>query len=208
MNLHEEMKAIESHEMAVRLNLALSLHQLFKIAQGEEAINSLRNKLNDEETIKSILLRIHELVELSPDPRYENPYDTAVAVYTWVLYTNNLSIGRLAAEYASRLRQGFWAPEYARQILVGNLLWNGASISKQIIQEPLASTKTEASGCLTMTDMIGGRIWDTNFFITLGGEPTQPERWAKPSEKKTLISTDKYYNPSQAGPGVRILSPV
>ncbi len=182
MKIHEEMKAIESHEMAVRLNLALNLRQLFEIAQREEAINSLRNKLNDEETIKSILLRIHELVELSPDPRYENPYDTAIAVYTWVLYTNNLSIGRLAAEHASRLRQGFWAPEYARHILVGNLLWNSAGLSEPSTRERKPSTKTEAGECLITAVMSDRNIASAEFlkfFRIPSRVQTNPLPWSK-----------------------------
>lgn len=207
MNLHEEMQTIESHEMAARLNLALNLRQLFGIAQGEEAINSLRKKLDDAETIKLILLRIHELVELSPDPRYENPYDTAIAIYLWVLFTNNNYVGGFAAEHASRLRQGFWTPEYVRHIQVGDILRNEASLSKPIMLEPIDSTRTEANECLIITAMLGSNLRRTEFFIAWVGVSIKPEPWSTPSEDEIPITPALTYNQPKTEPGVSILTP-
>ncbi|GAH80988.1 unnamed protein product, partial [marine sediment metagenome] len=165
----------------------------------------LREKLKDAENIKSVLLRINELVELSPDPRYENPYDTAVAVYTWVLYNKNIYIGRIAADYASRLRQGFWAPEYARYVMLGNLLWNGASLSMTSQPQPNVIKRTEAGDCFVMTDLLGMNIRNTVLFLTEDWRLIGPEPWIKSSRADFVKEPFQKYDYPQEQPGVRIM---
>lgn len=208
MNIHEEMQAIESHDMAVRLNLALTMHQLFMIAQSEEVVLSLREKLKDTENLKSVLLRINELVELSPDPRYENPYDTAVAVYNWVLYNKNIYIGRIAADYASRLRQGFWAPEYARYVRLEIMLWNGASLSKPSQPEPNAIKRTEAGDCFVMTDLLGWNIRNAVLFLTEDWCLIGPESKIKSSRADFVKEPLRKYDYPKEQPGIRIMRSV
>ncbi len=117
MNIRELFRNIESHDLAADLNLALNLSNFFKIADEQESIRNLKLLINDLDNINIILLRINDLIEEKVDLRYENPYDTAVAVYTWALFSEHKQAGKIAAEYATNLRQGWWAIKYARNIL-------------------------------------------------------------------------------------------
>ncbi len=117
MNIKELFRNIESHDLAADLNLALNLRNFFKIADEQASIKNLKLLINDSENINIILLRIKDLIEQKVDLRYENPYDTAVAVYTWALFSEHRQAGKIAAEYSTNLRQGWWAIKYARNIL-------------------------------------------------------------------------------------------
>ncbi len=117
MNIRKVFQKIESHDFAAELNLALNLSSLFKIAEEQESVQNLKFLINDLKNSSIILLRIKELIEEKVDLRYENPYDTAVTIYTWALFSEHTQAGKIAAEYATSLRQGWWAIKYARDIL-------------------------------------------------------------------------------------------
>lgn len=117
LNIREIFRNIESHDLSAELNMALNLSNFFRIADEQESIQNLKLLINDLENINIILLRIKDLIEEKVDLRYENPYDTAVTVYTWALFSGHTQAGKIAAEYATSLRQGWWAIKYARDIL-------------------------------------------------------------------------------------------
>ncbi|MEE9465876.1 MAG: hypothetical protein V3W14_09930, partial [Candidatus Neomarinimicrobiota bacterium] len=117
MNIRETFRKIESHDLAAELNMALNLSNFFKIAEEQESVQNLKYLIRDLENISILLLQIKGLIEEKVDLRYENPHDTAITIYTWALFLEHKQAGKIAAEYATSLRQGWWAIKYARSIL-------------------------------------------------------------------------------------------
>ncbi len=130
MDLKEIYHKIESHDTSGQLNLAPNLRHFFLYAEKLVCVQELRNLPNDPETITATLMRILSLVNEDIDIRYENPYDTAITIYLWDLFLRSEIVGKIAADYATRVRQGWWAPRYAQHVLKKTVFYTPAGIEE------------------------------------------------------------------------------
>ena len=116
MDIKAAFREIESHETSAQLNLAPNLRHLFLYAEQLESVQKLRELLEKQDNINLTLMRIVSLTNETIDHRFENPYDIAITVYTWALFLRLAIAGKIAADEAAKLRQGWLAPKYARHV--------------------------------------------------------------------------------------------
>jgi hypothetical protein len=118
MTLDEVMKEIESHAFAARVNVASDLRTFLRAAQAERSVNDLLEELDSPEKRPAVLSKIYELTQRQVDPRYENPWDTALAVYVWAMSVRDSDLATIAAEAAAQAPQCWWAAKLSRKILL------------------------------------------------------------------------------------------
>jgi hypothetical protein len=118
MTLDEAMKEIESHEFAARVNVASDLTTFLQAAQAEPSVNCLLEELDSPEMRPAVLSKVYELTQRQVDPRYENPWDTALAVYVWAMSLRDLDLAKVAAKEVVQVPQCWWAAKLSRQLLL------------------------------------------------------------------------------------------
>lgn len=128
MSVREAMTEIESLDFAVRLNVASDFRTFIQAARQHRAVKSLYRELASAEVSKKIVSRVAELSRQAIDLRYENQWDTALAVYVWLISLRDTSFSRIAAEVAVQAPQCWWATRLARSILVGEQAYNTAGL--------------------------------------------------------------------------------
>jgi hypothetical protein len=140
LNIKQAISNIESHELAVRVNIASDLKTFFKLAQQEEVVLWLGRQLDVYEIRLEILSRIYELSKYKIDLRYENQWDTALAVYLWLLNNRDPIIAKIAAEVTSQIPQCWWAVKLSRFILFQKELYSDTkdNITSKVISPPLS----------------------------------------------------------------------
>jgi hypothetical protein len=126
MIIREAMQEIESHEFAARLNVASDFRTFIQAAKSQEAVLTLWQELDSPEKCQQVLYRVFELSRQRVDPRYENPWDTALAVYVWLISSKDLDLARMAAEVAAQAPQCWWATKISRHILLEEQAYSGA----------------------------------------------------------------------------------
>lgn len=164
LSIREIFRNIESHDLAADLNLALNLSRFFKIANEQESVQNLKSLIKDLKNINIILLRIKWLTEEKVDLRYENPNDTAITIYTWVLLSEHTQAGKIAAEYAINLRQGWWAIKYARNVL-NEARQSSSTGHEDVKTDALSTIEVDEAGEILIyfapsTKLISGIHWN------------------------------------------------
>lgn len=121
MTLDEALRDIESLEFAARVNIASDLRTFLRVAGDQESVRTVLSGITSEENQQRVLLETLRLSRLQVDLRYENPWDSALAVLLWVLSLKALPLARVAAEAAVQAPQCWWALRVAEGILRGSL---------------------------------------------------------------------------------------
>ena len=140
MTLSEAMKEIESHRFAARLNIASNLRTFLEAAKHEEAVTVLSQALETPDSRSAVLLRTLELSRHRVDLRYENQWDTALAVYVWLMSSKDRGITSIMAEAAAHAPQCWWATRLARDVLLEGQARNNAGVEEHDFT-PLPSVK-------------------------------------------------------------------
>lgn len=138
MNFREAIKQIESYEFSARLNIASDFNTFLKIAQQEAVVKIILDELNDSEKRLFMLEHIFELANESFDLRYENKWDTALAIYIWLLNLKDLKLSRIAADSVIRIPQCWWANKISQQICFEKITY--ASASKPVVESEVISS--------------------------------------------------------------------
>ena len=116
MTIEQVQEIIESAEFAGELSVASTLDSFLK-GVGQSRVSVELSALLDKRVHREqILHRIYSLVAEAVDIRFENPRDTAIAVYLWVLHGKDPQIGRVAASAISKARQCWWSEKLAIEI--------------------------------------------------------------------------------------------
>jgi hypothetical protein len=129
------MLQIESYEFAALLNIASDFKVFWRAAYREEVTKELIQQLLDSP--KNIWLVFKRTVDLSQqeiDPQYENPWDTALAVYLWALSMVNLEVAQTAAGFVINTENGWWAKKFANTLLQKTKYINVVNSEKNITQ--------------------------------------------------------------------------
>ena len=118
MNANEVMHAIESPEFAARVNVASDFQTFLREASEQEAVSSLRRELASDDIRRRLCDRICQLARQQIDLRYENPNDTALTLYLWLLSLKEPQRAkRAAAVVVAHARQCWWATKVAYRLL-------------------------------------------------------------------------------------------
>jgi len=218
MMIQKLFKQIESHDFAAELNLALNLRNFFKIAERQECVRQLRQMLKDAKNITTTVIRIAKLAKQKVDARYENPYDTAIAIYTWALFLENRTAGKIAAEYATEIKQGWWTPKYAQQILKEIAYYTPTEIKELretdfityrdvdirevffcfgIEPRHLPGVDWDKVGSRSLTSIAGMDPWTQKSLIHIAGRAINEPPYACEAKeaKLVIIDTDFMYKP-------------
>ncbi len=115
---------LESHEMAAEVNVASDLRVAINIVQTHAAVRELATKIKEPGLTGRILRRTLELTEQATDVRYENPNDTALLVYTWLLYQHDAFLSYVASAAISQVPNLWWASKFANHVLEHRLTQN------------------------------------------------------------------------------------
>jgi hypothetical protein len=117
MTFREAQAEIESHSMATRLNVASGLKPFLQSIQTEHAVQELCKTLSSKEIQEKTFLRLVELSRQCIDREYENPWDTALAIYLWSISSVSYTLSVLAAEIVRQAPQCWWAQKLCKQLL-------------------------------------------------------------------------------------------
>jgi hypothetical protein len=141
------MFEIETYEFAARLNIASSFKVFWRAASQEESIKELIKQLADCPG-KSwwVFKRAIELSQKEIDSEYENPWDTALAVYLWVLSMINLEMAQSTAEFVIQAENGWWSTKFAQSLLKSHKHLSGASFQKHKIEFSSAKQESVSQG--------------------------------------------------------------
>ncbi len=77
---------IESVDLSNKLNLSSGLTMFVNILNEDKNVKEVKDLLSrDEDLLLDLYRRLFTLTKIIVDYRYENPNDTAIAVYLWIL---------------------------------------------------------------------------------------------------------------------------
>ncbi|MBI3825829.1 MAG: hypothetical protein HY294_07530 [Candidatus Rokubacteria bacterium] len=131
MSANEAMIEIESSVFAARMNLASDLWVFVRAARDERAVSDLLGHLRTRETLEEVFQRILELARTAPDVRYRHPFDTALAIYMWLVEQTDRAVAGVAAEAILGVPQTFWARQFATPIVAGSRIKTSATTQDQ-----------------------------------------------------------------------------
>ncbi len=109
MTFEEALREVESQEFAVRLNIASDFRTFKRVARTKECVRALLRFLALRKEREKIFVHIIELSSQQVDPRYENVWDTPLAIYVWLINQRDFELGRIAAEAVVNAPQCWWA---------------------------------------------------------------------------------------------------
>jgi len=117
MNIDEAIAEIESTSMVARLGVASDFRTFVAGIKLEPAVHFLYESMHDPKPVGRVLSRISALSRRHADCRYENPWDTALAVYLWMVAHRDRERAKLAAAIVSQAPQCWWATKLSRKLL-------------------------------------------------------------------------------------------
>lgn len=113
-----ERKEIESIAFAARANIASDLRTFLKVIEAEPAVISLQTRLHNESTlIDDLLSAIRHLIDLEFDEECENPADTAVTTYGWIIASVYPKLEGLVSNVLGSLPNSWWSNNLAETYL-------------------------------------------------------------------------------------------
>lgn len=119
--------AIESHEMAAGVNIASSLGVALDIIRTHPTVRELAKELRSPLVAEHVLYRVLELTQRAVDLRYENPNDTALMIYVWLLSRRDTLLSSVACAAISNVPNLWWASKVATGIIQHRFTQNEAS---------------------------------------------------------------------------------
>lgn len=117
MTLESSMAEIESPALSARMNVVSSERAFYRAAEVEPAIQDIvRCSYESRDATRTLINRIRRLAAEEPDPNYENPNDTALALYLWIVSSIDLE-NASAAEYVLHSPNCWYAQKLARRVV-------------------------------------------------------------------------------------------
>lgn len=167
MTVRQSIQEIESRQFSSRLNLASDLTTFLSAAGDEEAVSSLAGQLQYQETVVQIFREVLELSRRSVDARYRHPWDTALAIYLWLLSRGEPAIAALAAEVVAQTAQCWWASRFASSILLTRHARSSAKTQEQsvVLRGPAMSISQQDA--VPDTFFLDGFVRERSRFATL-----------------------------------------
>jgi hypothetical protein len=198
MIFKEAMRKVESHEFAAYLNIASDIRTFLRAAQQEEAVLTLLKDLDSLENCWQILIRIFELSRQQIDLRYENQWDTALAIYVWLINLKDFDLAKIAAFVADRAPQCWWAKKISRHILLGEQVYNNAGFEQykftpsSAILDTVNQISNAGESCLPISFLSGiAEITEIepDVVIRLSGvaEPVTTQKWSQASSAYEIL---------------------
>ena len=134
MSIAKLCDVIESHEMAAEVNVASDLRTVIEIVRMNPIVRELGEQLKKPGVAGRFLSRIFTLREQATDVRYENPNDTALFIYMWLLQRYNRFLALMASATICRVPNLWWAAKFATELIEQRLGQNvmAGEVSKPV----------------------------------------------------------------------------
>ncbi len=174
MTFEEALREVESQEFAVRLNVASDFRTFKRVARAKECIRALLRFLAHRKEREKIFVHIIELSSQQIDLRYENVWDTPLAIYVWLINQRDFELGRIAAEAVVNAPQCWWAWKAAYYVRREDIIRNATGgeghegSSSSFIEDK--STGIHETGEVILSSNLSSTLGKT-FPIQLSGPP-------------------------------------
>ncbi len=119
MTFLEALREIESHKFAAHLNVASDFRTFLRAAEREESVRTLFRELTYSDRRERLFTRVLQLTNEQVDLRYQNPRDTALAVYVWLTSLQDWNLARVISQAVAQAPQCWWARYATNRILRG-----------------------------------------------------------------------------------------
>jgi len=148
MSITKQFDEIESHEMAAQVNVASSLRVASRIVKDHPTVRELVRQLRRPGIPERILERVLMLTRQVTDPRYEDPHDTALMIYAWLLYQHDPDLAIMASAEICQVPNLWWASKIATKILDRRIEQNemAGTVSKLVTVNANAGDKLLVTG--------------------------------------------------------------
>ena len=118
MNWQEALSHIESPVFDAELNMVSGMSAFLRAARKQPAVQTTLQFMQESgECREAVLGRICDLAMQETDPRYENPYDTSLAILLWLTCYADPDFARLGARFVARTPRCWYANRLAHQII-------------------------------------------------------------------------------------------
>ncbi len=116
--IEQIFEALESHETAVRVNIASGEKQFHRAVAEIPGYKNLMEEMERSPSTEPIVQRVEHLSSLSFDEEYENPFDVAYAIYLLVIVHADPELAlQTASQLVLQQKNCWWAHRIAQQII-------------------------------------------------------------------------------------------
>lgn len=180
MTFDEALRDIESLDFAARVNIASDLRTFLRVAGDQESVRTVANEIVSEEKQQRLLFEALRLSRMQVDFRYENPWDSALAVFLWLLSSKVPPLARVAAEAVVQARQCWWALRMAHGILRESLLRSTEVSEREHVVRfvrPVHSESTSVGERILWMSLLGSLRFpfDVLFHADIATEPLEED---------------------------------
>jgi hypothetical protein len=150
---------ITSHEFDVRLNVVSGLRSFIRAALGEKSVDVLyRAMLTSPSARDAVLEQLQSLSRLEIDRRYENPNDTALAVFLLLTLIVDTDLAMIAADLVDRAPQCWYAQKIARKILTPTAIASDNTQDFPLGLPSISSLATDRLMTMNFTSQLGWHL--------------------------------------------------
>ncbi len=150
MSFEEAIREVESFEFSARVNIASDFRTFLRAVSEQPAFHALFAELGRLDNGLRLITHVIEIARRPVNPDYENPWDTALTVFLWLISQRAPSFADLAAEAVSQAQQCWWATLLSQHMLkskpIGSEISYGDYTSSYITEQPRANVVTVGAG--------------------------------------------------------------
>ena len=118
MAFHDDLATIESRQFSAELNVVSSTEAFYRVLSRNPVVVRVLDELRASgELLEELAGRVLDLCAVSTDPRYENPYDAALAAYLWLAHYSSEGLTRSLATTVDGTSRTWYAKKLAFRIL-------------------------------------------------------------------------------------------
>lgn len=198
MTPHEAMQAIESAEFAAYANVASDFRTFARAVSQHDAPRTLRKALHAPAQCLAVLRQVWALTRQGIDTRYENPWDTALAVYLLLMSVQDLALAQIAAREVMHAPQCWWALKMARHLLLERQTRHSEERPKSVffpVSRVIRMTQTSHDGaCMHLGDFLPNlaninRVVQVNKRQREVSDHTMTQQWPLGQRGERIVNT-------------------
>ena len=137
---------IESHGFSAQVNVASNYKTFCRALGGQPEVQRLAALMKLNENQQLVFQRVLELSARPSDQEFENPWDSALAAYIWLLASTDQALAKMAAAKIIESHGYWWAKKVADEVLKSSSI-SSTSAGPAIMQpDPHSQSRISGSG--------------------------------------------------------------
>ena len=137
---------IESDRFSALVNIASNYRTFCRALAAQPEIQKLATLMKSNETRQLVFQRVLELSARPSDQEFENPWDSALAAYIWLLASTDQALAKMAAAKIIESHGYWWAKKVADEVLKSSSI-SSTSAGPAIMQpDPHSQSRISGSG--------------------------------------------------------------